>query len=47
MTIAAIDEEEVSCTWFDRNGRNQMNDFPMATIEIFIASPPEPLQKDW
>lgn len=40
MTITALDDASASCAWFDRNGRNQSDDFPLATIEMFIARPP-------
>lgn len=50
MTITALDETEATCAWFNRNGRNQSDDFPLATIEIFVAreqEDPAPVKKDW
>ena len=49
MTITALDEAQATCVWFNRNGRNQSDDFPLATIEMFVARQvePEPAGKDW
>lgn len=46
MTITALDETEATCAWFNRNGRNQSDDFPLATIEMFVPREDEPAQKD-
>lgn len=47
MTITALSDDEISCTWFDRNGKRQSGAFPGATLEAFIARPREPEKKDW
>ena len=47
MTVTELDEREVTCTWFDRNGRNKTNKFPVATVEAFVAQPPAPEKSDW
>lgn len=36
MTILAMDETQATCAWFNRNGRNQSDDFPLVAIEVFI-----------
>jgi len=47
MTLTDIEEASISCVWFDRNGKRQTGVFPAATVEPFVARPPEPKKSDW
>lgn len=48
MTIVSIDESAgASCTWFDRNGKRHESVFALATVEVFVARPPEVPKKSW
>lgn len=47
MTITALADDQVSCTWFDRNGKRHVGEFTAATVEAFVPRPPEVPKKDW
>lgn len=47
MTVTAVEAEQVSCAWFDRNGKPHSGAYAAATVEAFVARPPEPKKSDW
>lgn len=46
MTVTAVEDEQVSCTWFDRNGKPHSGAYIAATVEAFVARPPMQDKRD-